>query len=186
MGGSWTNLRKPAAAVSIRRSCPICLRAVPIGRKKLCARCARVWTYDSQIEGYRKKKRIRKEYKKFDKRWKGQDRLERALKALVGGRNIFREARFNWSPSPTGSLLEYDFYIPVYGLLVEFNGEEHFAFSPWFHCRRSDFDKQQLHDELKKKYAKEKGLRLVIFTEDDDLTIENVALRLKSPGHRLG
>lgn len=50
-------------------------------------------------------------------------------------------------------LYRYDFYLPVQNILIEFNGAQHYAFTPYFHKNRSDFLKAQERDRRKISYA---------------------------------
>lgn len=52
-----------------------------------------------------------------------------------------------------GGLLSYDFYIPKYNLLIEYQGEQHEKYIPGFHKSKKDFEKQVEHDKRKKEYA---------------------------------
>jgi len=53
--------------------------------------------------------------------------------------------------------LSYDFYLPTYNILYEFQGEQHERYIPYFHKSIEDFEKQVEHDRRKKEYAIEKG-----------------------------
>ena len=57
--------------------------------------------------------------------------------------------------------LSYDFYLPDYNLLIEFNGGQHYEFTPFFHKDAHDFHRQLHHDWLKRKYARENGIELI-------------------------
>lgn len=56
--------------------------------------------------------------------------------------------------------LSYDFYIPEYNLLVEYNGEQHYKPITFFGGERA-FKKQVAHDKLKVKYAEDNGYELL-------------------------
>jgi len=58
-------------------------------------------------------------------------------------------------------LLSYDFYIPKYNLLIEYQGEQHEKYIPGFHKSKKDFEKQLEHDKRKREYAKEKNIELL-------------------------
>jgi len=118
------------------------------------------------------------EQKRHNRRWKGQDRLERILKDIAGRRNVFSELRLAGALGPNGGLLEYDFYIPALGVLVEYNGEEHYRYIPHFHKGKRDFEYRVLCDRMKEEYAREAGLILVVFTYEEPLTAVHVAARL--------
>jgi len=54
-----------------------------------------------------------------------------------------------------GGNLSYDFYLPKYNLLVEFQGIQHEKYIPGFHKSKEDFEKQVEHDKRKKEYAEQ-------------------------------
>lgn len=68
--------------------------------------------------------------------------------------------------------LSYDFYIPEYNLLIEYQGE--------FHDRTSNiqtaemFEIQKKHDELKRKYAKDNNINLLEIWYKDYNNVEQI------------
>lgn len=52
-----------------------------------------------------------------------------------------------------GGNLSYDFYLPQYNLLIEFQGIQHEKYIKGLHKSKKDFKKQQEHDKRKKEYA---------------------------------
>lgn len=60
-----------------------------------------------------------------------------------------------------GGNLSYDFYLPNYNLLIEYQGEQHEKYTLVFHTSKEDFNKQQEHDKRKKDYAKENEIELL-------------------------
>jgi len=56
-----------------------------------------------------------------------------------------------------GGLLSYDFYLPQYNLLIEYQGEQHERYIKYFHKSIEDFEKQVEHDRRKKEYAQQNG-----------------------------
>ena len=52
-----------------------------------------------------------------------------------------------------GGNLSYDFYLPKYNLLIEYQGEMHESFVKGIHKSIKDFEKQVEHDRRKKEYA---------------------------------
>ena len=75
-------------------------------------------------------------------------------------------------------LLSYDFYLPQYNLLIEYQGEQHEKFVEGFHKSEEGFLKQKEHDRRKKKYAKDNNIRLLEIWYYDfnniDKVIENI------------
>ena len=58
--------------------------------------------------------------------------------------------------------LRYDFhlYYQEREILIEFQGEEHYKFIPFFHKTRADFQKRQIYDEKKISHALAIGVNL--------------------------
>jgi hypothetical protein len=57
--------------------------------------------------------------------------------------------------------LSYDFYLPQYNLLIEYQGKQHEKFIKGFHQSKLDFEIQKEHDRRKKKYAKDNNIELL-------------------------
>ena len=68
--------------------------------------------------------------------------------------------------------LSYDFYLPSYNLLIEYQGEFHDGTAN----QQTDIElqKQQIHDKLKNKYAKEHNIELLEIWYWDFDNIENI------------
>ena len=58
-----------------------------------------------------------------------------------------------------GGLLSYDFYLPEYNLLIEYQGEFHDGTA--YQQTKEEFEKQQEHDRRKKEYAEYNNIKLL-------------------------
>jgi hypothetical protein len=67
-----------------------------------------------------------------------------------------REKTFDGLIGVGGGLLSYDFFVPEYNLLIEFQGGQHIKPVPLF-GGKAQFEKQKEHDRRKRIYAKENG-----------------------------
>lgn len=56
----------------------------------------------------------------------------------------------------TNILLSFDFYLPQYNLVIEFNGKQHYNQIPFFHKNFCGFYNQIRRDNFKKQFCKEK------------------------------
>ena len=77
--------------------------------------------------------------------------------------------------------LSYDFYLPDYSVLIEYQGQQHYQTNGYFGGKKR-FKKQQLHDKLKREYAKNNGYKLLElkYTLDtQDLVNKYLSRRLK-------
>lgn len=63
----------------------------------------------------------------------------------------------------TDQMLKYDFYIPSKNLLIEYDGEQHFRVGNFrsFRFTKRDLKEIQRRDEIKTKYAADKGISLL-------------------------
>lgn len=84
---------------------------------------------------------------------------QKTFKYLIGIRN---------------GLLSYDFYLPQYNLLIEYQGEQHEQFVEGFHKSKEGFKRQKEHDRRKKKYAKDNNIELLEIWYYDYENIEKI------------
>lgn len=65
----------------------------------------------------------------------------------------------------------FDFYIPSLRLAIEFDGQQHYEFSPFFHRTQEEFQKRQQIDVEKNQYCLNKDIMLlrIPYTETDNL-----------------
>ena len=73
-----------------------------------------------------------------------------------------------------GGLLSYDFYLPEYNLLYEFQGLQHEKYVKGFHKTEADFLKQQEHDRRKKEYAEQNEYNFLEIWYKDFDNIETI------------
>lgn len=57
--------------------------------------------------------------------------------------------------------LSYDFFIPKYNALIEYQGQQHYMIVDAFNATDETLRKQKKHDELKREYAKNNGITLI-------------------------
>lgn len=81
-------------------------------------------------------------------------------------RNYLDKQHINYIPQKTfknlkdKKLLSYDFYLPDYKTLIEYQGIQHYEPKEYFGGEEK-FSKQQYHDKLKREYAKDNGYKLL-------------------------
>jgi hypothetical protein len=73
--------------------------------------------------------------------------------------------------------LSYDFYLPKYNLLIEFQGMQHKKYHKGFHKEKDDFVKQIEHDRLKKQYCLDNYINLLEIWYDEMDNIEEILNR---------
>jgi hypothetical protein len=57
--------------------------------------------------------------------------------------------------------LSYDFYLPQFNLLIEYQGEQHEKLNKYFYKSKKDFERQQEHDKRKRDYAIAHNMKLL-------------------------
>ena len=109
------------------------------------------------------------------------------------GINFKREVCFQDLRGKKKSFLRYDFALfdknNNLKFLIEFDGIQHFQYTPHFHKKRSDFQKAIGRDRAKNKYCLIKGIPLIRipYWDLDNLTLNkiltNQSYRVKSLYH---
>lgn len=84
------------------------------------------------------------------------------------------QMKFNGLVGINNGLLSYDFYIPKYNLLIEYQGEQHDRYIPGLHISKKDFEKQIEHDKRKREYAKNNNIILLEIWYYDYDNIESI------------
>lgn len=75
-------------------------------------------------------------------------------------------------------LLHYDFYLPEYNVLIEYQGRQHYESVDYF-GGDNKFREQQKHDEMKRRYAKEYGYHLLEISYKYD-TLKSIERKIKN------
>ena len=73
--------------------------------------------------------------------------------------------------------MSYDFYLPQYNLLIEYQGIQHEEFIEEFHKFKRGFIIQKEHDRRKEKYAKDNNIELLKIWYYDYENIEEILLK---------
>lgn len=78
--------------------------------------------------------------------------------------------------------LSFDFYLPNYNILVEFQGKQHYEPIEYFGGEKS-FKKQQINDQIKKEFAIKNNIKLIEipywdFDKIDEILVRELDLKL--------
>lgn len=140
--------------------------------------------WDSSLQGYRLKKRLRGSRYTVQEFHKNEIRLTKIIESYYGAPNVVTSFHPVWAVSPRQVLYEYDIYIKNSKLLIEYNGRQHYEFTPFFHKNERNFTRQQKRDSDKILLAEENGFNLVIFKYDEpifkDYVLNKLGEKLKS------
>ena len=111
---------------------------------------------------------------------KGEIRIQNYLKH----HNIAYQSqkKFNKLIGIGFKLLSYDFYLPDYSLLIEYQGIQHERYTKGLHFSQKDFEKQQEHDKRKREYAKNNNIKLLEIWYWDFDHIEEILITKLSNG----
>lgn len=106
---------------------------------------------------------------------RGEITTHRALLRLFPGEVFIREKSFPHCRSTKDYPLRFDFYCESRRLAIEYNGYQHYFYTPHFHPRGlEDFHNQQANDRIKKKYCHRQGITLIcvpyLYTTEDEIT----------------
>ena len=134
----------------------------------LCKKCGNIW-YSYPTNAIYKNHGC----PKCEKRYKGEVRIERYL----NDKNVSFETQKSYDDllGVGGRKLRYDFYLPDYNLLIEYQGEFHDGSSfvgDFFTEERLKVQKE--HDERKRNYAKNKNIFLLEIWYYDFDNIETI------------
>ena len=85
---------------------------------------------------------------------------ERFIRNYLDKNNIKYIPQKKFNNLKDKQLLSYDFYLPDYKILIEYQGKQHYESFEYF-GGKDKFRKQQYHDKLKREYANDNGYRLL-------------------------
>lgn len=67
-----------------------------------------------------------------------------------------------------GKKRRYDFFLPTFNTIIEFNGIQHYEYVPYFHSKRT-LKEEQARDIEKIVYCAENGINLIVIKYDDNI-----------------
>lgn len=93
---------------------------------------------------------------------KGETECRRVMEKMTG--KPFPRTRPNFLKNEItgGNNLELDCYNEELGLAVEYNGEQHYKYTPYFHPNKDAFYNTKYRDDMKSRLCKENGVKLVV------------------------
>ena len=100
---------------------------------------------------------------------------EKTIKYWLENKNIKFVVQKRFKDCRDKLPLPFDFYLPDYSLCIEFQGEQHYRPSMFISLHKSkekglkQFDKQKLHDKIKRKFCEDKHITLLEIKYNDDI-----------------
>jgi hypothetical protein len=140
-----------------------------ISNDKLCPTHKKLYKWEASIQGFRlKKKNQGSRYTQSDYH-KNEIILTKLLEKYYGKKNIITSYHPIWALSKKNVLYEFDIYIKNKDVLIEYNGEQHYEFVPFFQKTKSKFKEQVQRDKRKSRLAKKNGKKLIVFKYDEPI-----------------
>ena len=102
----------------------------------------------------------------FKTKSKGEIKIEHFL---IENNIIFKE-QYRLKDNPK---LSYDFFLPDYNILIEYQGEQHYFPIEWFGGEKA-FEKQQFNDKEKENIAKNNNLLLIKISYENYDNLDNL------------
>jgi hypothetical protein len=146
--------------------------------KHLCGYHSQLYMWDSEAQGYRLKKRNSGSRYTSEKYHKTEVLLTKIMEDLFGKGNVVTSYHPKWAIGFKHVLLEYDICVPHKRLLIEYNGEQHYKKSRFFHHTIKQFRDQKKRDKYKLKVAKLNGYKLITFKYDEPIFKDYVAAKI--------
>lgn len=134
-----------------------------------------------------KEKRIRQHYYNKQKSKKNSSKGEQECRRVL--ENYFNKSFPNSRPAIiknpiTNYNLELDCYNSELKLAVEYNGQQHYKFNPYFHKNKDSFRVQQYKDEIKRRLCHENNIKLI--EVPNTIPVDQIREFLIKELHKLG
>ena len=95
------------------------------------------------------------------KKSRGEAEVHASLERIFQKPFYHGRPNFLRNPITKNYNLELDCYNSEIGLAVEYNGEQHYKYIPFFHQNKEAFKNQLYRDELKRRMCKDAGVELI-------------------------
>lgn len=104
---------------------------------------------------------------------KGEDEIEKFL--IKNNINYIREFKFINCINPiTNKKLPFDFYLPDFNKIIEYNGEQHYKKTGYFEKRAGGLLGVQYRDKIKKDYCINNNIKLIEIKYTEHTNINNI------------
>lgn len=102
---------------------------------------------------------------------KRKSRREELIDSFLSDNDVSCESEYRFEDCKNDRCIPFDFYLPTYNTLIEYDGEQHFRPVDFWGGEEA-FKYRQQNDEIKNKYCKENNitlLRLPYTLTDDEI-----------------
>lgn len=104
-----------------------------------------------------------------------ESRGEKMVEQVLLANNIKYVKQKTFPDCKHKMLLLYDFFLPDHNILVEYDGEQHYKFTPRFHGTRNGFEVMQKRDKIKNVYAEKNGITLIRIRWDEEYKVSELS-----------
>ncbi len=155
--------------------CLICRKEA---EDKLCPRHDKKYMWDERLKGIRLRKRGAGSRYTMARFHKTEIGLTKIVERIYGKDKVVTAWHPMWAKNRKGVLYEFDIYIPDKNLLIEYNGAQHYKYTPFFHKTKKAFQKQKTRDRTKKRMAERNGYTLVVIKYDEPIIYDYIKSRV--------
>ena len=126
-----------------------------------------------------------KSTKRAPRQSKGEIQCRNVLENIFGKPFPSQRPDFLRNPVTGGNFnLELDCYNPELRLAVEYNGIQHYKYTPYFHRNKEHFMNQKYRDDMKRRICRDNGI--VLIEVPYNIKIENIKKFLLSELRKYG
>jgi hypothetical protein len=131
-----------------------------------------------EVKGKKARKKSGGGHPNFSK-WKKETQMFYMLNQIFAKQDIVLNGYYTWLPSPKGEPMQLDWFCPKLGIAYEYQGRQHYEYSPYFHKSKKVFKYLQECDALKKELCEKHGITLIHIRYDKNLTTRYLLLKLE-------
>lgn len=100
---------------------------------------------------------------------------EQLLTTILTGRNIiFKKQQTFENCRGRKKLLMYDFFLPLYNIVIEYDGPQHYRYIPWIHKTIEAFNLQVEYDTIKNEYCSSNNIKMIRIRTKNKQDILNI------------
>lgn len=105
-----------------------------------------------------------------------ESKAESFIKSFLINNNIIFKQEKGFDECRDINRLPFDFYLPEYNMIVEYNGKQHYEPIDYFGGENA-FEIRRKHDEIKYEYCKSNNIKLVIIPYWEEKNIEDILIK---------